>query len=85
MADEKKSMSTKFTELKQEFNKVIWPNKEQVGKQSTAVIIASVVVGLIIVVVDTVIQYGIDFLIQMQEVFGYGGGYVRDDNVRRGT
>lgn len=65
MADEKKSMSTKFTELKQEFNKVIWPNKEQVGKQSTAVIIASVVVGLIIVVVDTVIQYGIDFLIQM--------------------
>lgn len=65
MADEKKSMSTKFTELKQEFNKVIWPNKDQVGKQSTAVIIASVVVGLIIVVVDTVIQYGIDFLIQM--------------------
>lgn len=65
MADEKKSLATRFENLKIEFTKIIWPSKEEVTKQSAAVIVASVVVGLIIVVVDTLIKSGIDFLIKL--------------------
>ncbi len=50
--------------LKSEFRKIIWPNKEDLAKQTTAVIIVSVIVGIIIAIVDTVVQYGIDFLIK---------------------
>ena len=32
-----------------------------VGKQSAAVIVVSIVVGLIIVVLDMIIQYGVEF------------------------
>lgn len=65
MADEKKSLATRFENLKIEFTKIIWPSKEEVTKQSAAVIVASVVVGLIIVVIDTLIKSGIDFLIKL--------------------
>lgn len=65
MADEKKSLATRFENLKIEFTKIIWPSKEEVTKQSAAVIVASVVVGLIIVVVDALIKSGIDFLIKL--------------------
>ena len=50
--------------LKSEFRKIIWPDKEDLAKQTTAVIIVSVIVGVIIAIVDTVVQYGIDFLIK---------------------
>ena len=53
-----------FTGLKAEFRKIIWPTKESLGRQTTAVIAASVVIGLIIALLDTFIQYGIDFLVK---------------------
>ena len=36
-----------------------------VGKQSAAVIVVSIVVGLIIVVLDMIIQYGVEFLVNL--------------------
>lgn len=52
-----------FTEgLKAEFKKIIWPNKTTLGKQAVAVTIISVIVGLIIALLDTVIQYAINFI-----------------------
>ena len=52
-----------FTEgLKAEFKKIIWPNKTTLGKQAVAVTIISVVLGLIIALLDTVIQYAINFI-----------------------
>lgn len=52
-----------FTEgLKAEFKKIIWPNKTTLGKQAVAVTIISVILGLIIALLDTVIQYGINFI-----------------------
>ena len=48
--------------VKTEFNKIIWPNKEDLLKQSAAVLCVSVVMGLIITFLDTLIQFGINFL-----------------------
>lgn len=67
MADanvEKAPKTSWFDGLKAEFRKIIWPTKESLGRQTTAVIAASVVIGLIIALLDTFIQYGIDFLVK---------------------
>ena len=54
-----------FKGLKAEFKKIIWPNKEEVRKQTIAVILISLVVGLVIAVLDMGLQYGIDFIINL--------------------
>ena len=51
-----------FKGLKAEFSKIIWPDKNDLLKQSAAVLCISIVVGLIITFLDTLIQYGINFL-----------------------
>ena len=48
--------------LKSEFKKITWPDKESLLKQSVAVVCISVVLGLLISVLDTIIQYGVNFL-----------------------
>ncbi|MBQ8526973.1 MAG: preprotein translocase subunit SecE [Lachnospiraceae bacterium] len=48
--------------LKAEFKKIVWPNKTTLGKQTVAVTIISVILGLIIALLDTVIQYAINFI-----------------------
>ncbi len=50
--------------LKAEFKKIIWPDRKTIGKQTTAVVIVSVVLGVMIAVMDMIIQYGIDFLVR---------------------
>ncbi len=52
-----------FTGLSAEFKKIVWPDKESLVRQTTAVIAVSVVLGLIIALLDYIIQYGIDFLV----------------------
>ncbi|MCR5420521.1 MAG: preprotein translocase subunit SecE [Lachnospiraceae bacterium] len=54
-----------FKGLKAEFKKIIWPNKEDVTKQTIAVVLVSFVVGVIIAVLDMGLQYGIDFIINL--------------------
>ena len=51
--------------IKAEFGKIIWPTKESLARQTTAVVIVSVIVGLIIAMLDTVIQYGVNFLVNL--------------------
>ena len=51
--------------LKAEFKKIIWPTKESLARQTTAVVIVSVVLGLIITLLDTIIQYGVNFLVNL--------------------
>ncbi len=62
---EKAPKTSWFEGLKAEFGKIVWPAKEPLAKQTAAVIAVSVVVGLIIAVLDTFIQYGIDFLVNL--------------------
>lgn len=56
-------LSSWFTGLKAEFNKIIWPEKQSVIRQTIAVLAVSVVTGLIIALLDWGIQQGVDFLI----------------------
>ena len=49
--------------LKAEFKKIIWPDKTTLAKQTAAVVSVSVVLGAIIAVIDFLIQYGVDILV----------------------
>jgi preprotein translocase subunit SecE len=51
--------------LKAEFRKVIWPDKKSITRQTIAVTAVSIVLGLIIAIFDSVIKYGIDFLVSI--------------------
>ena len=51
-----------FSGLKAEFKKIIWPDKNTLLKQSVAVVIVSVALGVIIAILDMIMQYGINFL-----------------------
>ena len=54
-----------FTGLKAEFSKIMWPTKEQLAKETTAVVVVSVILGVIIALLDFIIQYGVDFLVNL--------------------
>ncbi|MCI9005403.1 MAG: preprotein translocase subunit SecE [Lachnospiraceae bacterium] len=54
-----------FTGLKAEFNKIIWPDKKSLSRQSAAVVAVSIVLGLIIAVLDVFIKYGVDALVNL--------------------
>ena len=61
---EKKQKKSWFKGLKAEFKKVIWPDKKTLAKQTVAVTVFSILLGLIIALVDALIQYGIDFIVK---------------------
>ena len=54
---------SKIKGLKAEFKKIIWPDKKTLARQTTAVVAVSVVLGLIIAVIDALLNYGIKFLV----------------------
>ncbi len=62
---EKASKTSWFTGLKAEFDKIIWPDKKSLTRQTVAVVAVSVVLGLIIAVVDVFIKYGVDALVNL--------------------
>ncbi|MDD6551846.1 MAG: preprotein translocase subunit SecE [Lachnospiraceae bacterium] len=61
----KKSFSEWWDGIKTEFGKIVWADRKTVGRQTTAVVIISVILGLLIVFFDMVIQYGVDKLIKL--------------------
>ena len=60
---EKAPKKSWFKGLKAEFKKVIWPDRKTLATEKTAVVAVSIAVGIIIAVLDLVIQYGLNFLI----------------------
>lgn len=50
--------------LQTEFRKVIWPDKNALARQTTAVVAVSVLLGALITVIDTILKYGIDLLVK---------------------
>lgn len=54
-----------FKGVKAEFKKITWPDKKSLFKQTIAVIGVSLVVGLIIAGLDSVIQYGVSTLLSL--------------------
>ncbi len=53
-----------FKGLQAEFKKVIWPDKNALVRQTTAVVTVSVLLGAIISVIDAAMKYGIDLLVR---------------------
>ncbi len=54
-----------FAGVKAELKKISWPNRQSTLKQSLVVVAISIVLGIIIAVLDYVIQYGMNFLISL--------------------
>ena len=44
-----------FKGLQAEFKKIIWPDKKTLAKQTTAVVVVSVVLGAVIAVIDAIL------------------------------
>ena len=61
---EKTQKKSWFKGLQAEFKKVIWPDKNALVKQTTAVVTVSVLLGVIITVIDAIMKYGIDLLVK---------------------
>ena len=51
-----------FKGLKSEFGKITWESREDVTKETIAVVVISIIVGLLIALIDTCLHYGINFL-----------------------
>lgn len=51
--------------LKSEFQKVVWPDKMAVAKRTVAVVSVSVVLGIIIALIDFLVQNGVDLLVSL--------------------
>ena len=65
-SNEEKSNTLKrswFQELKGEFRKITWLDKNSLARQSVAVVISTVVLGCIIAMVDWLIQVGLNFIV----------------------
>ncbi len=49
--------------VKAEFSKIIFPNAEDLRKQTIVVIITSVLIGLLILIIDAVLKFGLGFIL----------------------
>lgn len=62
---EKTQKKSFFKGVKSEFSKIIWPSKDALIKESAAVIVISVILGLIIAAIDVGVKHGFDALLQL--------------------
>ena len=63
MADTGKEVKTSFFKgVKNEFDKIVWPGKELLAKETVSVVIISVILGAIIALLDWVFQFGFGFI-----------------------
>jgi len=61
----KRSFSSLLAEYKGEFRKIVWPSKDDLVKQTTTVIVMSLIVGAIIFGVDQVFNFGFKALLKL--------------------
>ena len=53
-----------FKGVKNEFKKIIWPDKKTLTKETVTVVSVSVILGVIIAVVDFIFKNGIELLVR---------------------
>ena len=65
MSDKTKKTGIKgwFRGLRAEFNKITWPDRETLTRETTTVTVVSIILGVIIATLDMILQYGISFLV----------------------
>lgn len=62
-SQEQKAKKSFFKGLKAEFKKIVWPDQETLTKQTVAVFVVSIALGLVIAVLDVVITFGLKFIL----------------------
>ncbi len=65
MSNESKKTGIKhwFKGLQSEFNKISWPDREQLQRETVTVTVVAVVLGIVVATLDMILQYGINFLV----------------------
>ncbi len=63
--NEKTQKKSWFKGLGREFGKIIWPDRMTLTKQTAAVVSVSVALGIIIALIDFLVQNGVDILINL--------------------
>ncbi len=53
-----------FSQVKAEFKKIIWPSRQSLGKQTLAVLLSSICLGIIITIVDMIVRLGLELLVK---------------------
>ena len=59
---EKTTKKSFFKNLKSEFKRCTWPKPIDLAKETTLVVVVSVVLGVVIAGIDWVIRYGLNLL-----------------------
>lgn len=59
--NEKSAFSSKMNEFKGEFRKIIWPSRKDLIKQTFTVIVASLLIGVIILGLDGLYGVGLEY------------------------
>ena len=64
MGDSSKKGNKKgfFDGVKVEFKKISWPDQTSIIRQTVAVVAISLALGVIITILDFIVQYGVSFL-----------------------
>ena len=60
---EKAPKKSWFKGLKSEFKKISWPDKETLVKESAAVIVITVILGIVIALVDMAVNSGVNLIL----------------------
>ncbi len=65
MSNEKKKSGIKnwFQGLQSEFNKISWPDKDTLVRETVTVSVVALILGILVATLDMVLQYGLDFLV----------------------
>ena len=53
-----------FKGLKSEFRKIVWTGKEELAKQTVIVVVVSLILGVLITAIDSVVLEGINLLVK---------------------
>ncbi len=62
---EKNGVSNWWDGVKTEWGKIVWADRQLVTSQTSATIVISVIISLLIVLFDMVIQFGVDKLVNL--------------------
>ncbi len=66
MAENKESrLRSFFAGVRTEWNKIIWPAKETLAKQTGAVVVVSVILSAVIAILDYLMKTGLDKLLSI--------------------
>ncbi|MBR3308006.1 MAG: preprotein translocase subunit SecE [Lachnospiraceae bacterium] len=65
--EKKKAKKPSFLKgVKTEYKKITWPDKGSLTRQTTAVVVITALLSVLIALIDMVVKYGVEFLTNLQ-------------------